>query len=455
MEGALTRLQKSLRERLEKLHEDDALWQGFARAWADECGTAVVADPAALLADCLQKSPVSLSLATVAVAQELGKLATGAGEVPKTLRDVLIGICLVACERRVNDRCRDEGLEKVPNDMRIGVAQQLAAAVIAAVWSGNGLRLRFDDKDREPEVVNLMQDVPPVEFGFQDAKECVMAELQAMIKPSTIDLNSRDRLAALRQIREHGVQSEDFLVAQLEKYAKGDHARPMFGIATAAHHVLDDPELCAYVAATFKVPTFRYGGAVSDIDVTAWQPTRLQADLMSRLGELFEALYRSHTRQPEHPAPAASAVALGDMRFRVALSFAGEHRSYVSKVASALIDKLGRERVFYDDNYEALLAGPKGNNRLQKVYHDQTDLNVVFLGGNYQGSDWCGLEWHAVCDLVKKREEERVMYFKFDDGRVEGVFSIDIAIDCRKRTEAQAAQMILDRLQTTTPKTTP
>lgn len=50
MGEALTRLQKSLRERLEKRHADDALWQGFARAWADECGTAVVADPAAFLA---------------------------------------------------------------------------------------------------------------------------------------------------------------------------------------------------------------------------------------------------------------------------------------------------------------------------------------------------------------------------------------------------------------------
>lgn len=35
-------------------------------------------------------------------------------------------------------------------------------------------------------------------------------------------------------------------------------------------------------------------------------------------------------------------------RFRVALSFPGEHRERVEKIAEALGEKLGRDRVLYD-----------------------------------------------------------------------------------------------------------
>ncbi len=45
-------------------------------------------------------------------------------------------------------------------------------------------------------------------------------------------------------------------------------------------------------------------------------------------------------------------------RFRVALSFPGEKRAFVSQVAERLSQRLGRESVFYDAYYEAELARP-------------------------------------------------------------------------------------------------
>lgn len=39
-------------------------------------------------------------------------------------------------------------------------------------------------------------------------------------------------------------------------------------------------------------------------------------------------------------------------RFKVALSFPGEHRDFMLKVAEKLATRLTRERVFYDEWYE-------------------------------------------------------------------------------------------------------
>jgi hypothetical protein len=55
------------------------------------------------------------------------------------------------------------------------------------------------------------------------------------------------------------------------------------------------------------------------------------------------------------PAPI---LARKGKRFAVALSFPGEHRSYISKVAERLGEVLQRTSVFYDKWYEHELARP-------------------------------------------------------------------------------------------------
>ena len=88
-------------------------------------------------------------------------------------------------------------------------------------------------------------------------------------------------------------------------------------------------------------------------------------------------------------------------RFEIALSFPGEYRDFVKAVADKLSGEVGRERVFYDAYYEAELARPNMDTYLQKLYHDQTELIVVFLCAEYEQKEWCGLEWRAVRDLLR------------------------------------------------------
>jgi hypothetical protein len=92
-------------------------------------------------------------------------------------------------------------------------------------------------------------------------------------------------------------------------------------------------------------------------------------------------------------------------RFSVAMSFPGEHRALIEAVANALADQLTPEKVFYDRYYEHELARPNLDIYLQQIYHDDAELVVTFLCQKYSEKDWCGLEWRAIRDLIKKRRD--------------------------------------------------
>ncbi|MCX7017274.1 MAG: TIR domain-containing protein [Candidatus Sumerlaeota bacterium] len=141
-----------------------------------------------------------------------------------------------------------------------------------------------------------------------------------------------------------------------------------------------------------------------------------------------------------------SASLLREIRFKVAMSFAGEQRAYVAKVVDALRPTLGVDAIFYDHDYQAQLARPNLDTLLQDIYRNQSELIVVFLCAEYAEKQWCGLEWRAVRDIIKSKDNDRVMFVRFDDMPVDGVFSIDGYIDARTFGAQDVASFITQRL---------
>jgi hypothetical protein len=84
---------------------------------------------------------------------------------------------------------------------------------------------------------------------------------------------------------------------------------------------------------------------------------------------------------------------------------------------------------------------------LQSIYHRESRLLVVFLCEAFDQKEWCGLEWRAVRDLIKRRQDEKVLFVRVDDAEIPGVFSIDGYLDMRDHTEQDVAGAILDRLR--------
>lgn len=141
-----------------------------------------------------------------------------------------------------------------------------------------------------------------------------------------------------------------------------------------------------------------------------------------------------------------STTKLEDINFKVALSFPGEKRPYVANVVEQLKRVFGADFIFYDFDYQSQLARPNLDTYLQNIYRNQADLVVVFLCEDYTKKQWCGLEWRAIRDIIKHKEDDKVMFIKFDNASVEGVFSIDGYIDATYHDENSVAQFITERV---------
>lgn len=133
--------------------------------------------------------------------------------------------------------------------------------------------------------------------------------------------------------------------------------------------------------------------------------------------------------------------------FDVAFSFPGEVRPFVKEVAAHLEQHLDSDAYFYDDNYTGQLARPDLDILLQGIYRNRAALVVVFLCAAYERKEWCaGVEFRAIRDIIKSRDHARVMYVRMDDAAVNGVFSIDGAVDGRRHSPEAIARMIKQRV---------
>lgn len=135
------------------------------------------------------------------------------------------------------------------------------------------------------------------------------------------------------------------------------------------------------------------------------------------------------------------------IRFKVALSFPGEVRDYVSAVGRELRKRLPSGTVFYDNDFKAQLAKPNLDTVLQRVYREQSDLVVVFLCAKYDEKPWCGIEWRAIRDIIMSKKDHAVMFMRSDNAEIPGVFPHDGYIDTNRHTPLEAASLILERVR--------
>jgi hypothetical protein len=140
-------------------------------------------------------------------------------------------------------------------------------------------------------------------------------------------------------------------------------------------------------------------------------------------------------------------------RFAVAFSLAGEQRQLVLPVAQEVEAILGRSTVFYDDWYEHLIAGCDADLLLQELYGKGCELVVVCVSGAYGDKPWTRTEHRAVrarlmlpVATADTADRHRVLPVRVGDGEVEGVLLNEIVPDLRGRPAAEAAELIVARL---------
>ncbi|MEB5485015.1 TIR domain-containing protein [Burkholderia pseudomallei] len=181
------------------------------------------------------------------------------------------------------------------------------------------------------------------------------------------------------------------------------------------------------------------------LDIQGWEMSRTHWAVKDE--DLFELLASVGLVDASYVGEGRPTGRVEEMRFRVALSFPGEKREYVAAVATEVKKRLGRDAIFYDKDFTAQLARPNLDTLLQRIYLSNSDLVVVFLCAEYERKEWCGLEWRAIRNIIKNKNDHAIMFMRFDRADVSGAFSIDGYVDLDEYTPLEAARMIVERVR--------
>ena len=112
-------------------------------------------------------------------------------------------------------------------------------------------------------------------------------------------------------------------------------------------------------------------------------------------------------------------VGLTEPEFQVALSFAGEQRTYVREVASELA-KHG-VRAFFDEENEVTLWGKNLIEEFQRIYMTDSHVVVMFISKEYAEKPWTRHERRSALARALQERREYVLPARFDDTVLDGL----------------------------------
>ncbi len=136
-------------------------------------------------------------------------------------------------------------------------------------------------------------------------------------------------------------------------------------------------------------------------------------------------------------------------KYHVALSFAGEDRKYVERVATHL--KTKGVDVFYDKFEEAELWGRDLYTHLSDVYQKLASYTVIFVSEAYGKKLWSNHERKSAQARALEENKEYILPAFFDESvEVPGLLRTTAHISLLNRTPEQFADVIVQKLKTGT-----
>ncbi len=131
--------------------------------------------------------------------------------------------------------------------------------------------------------------------------------------------------------------------------------------------------------------------------------------------------------------------------YHVALSFAGEDRDYVEKVAINL--KAAGVEVFYDLFEEADLWGKDLYAHLSEVYQKKAIYTVIFVSAAYREKLWTNHERRSAQARAFSESSEYILPALFDKTvEIPGLLKTKGHIDLTTKTPEQLADLIVEKL---------
>ncbi len=131
-------------------------------------------------------------------------------------------------------------------------------------------------------------------------------------------------------------------------------------------------------------------------------------------------------------------------KFDIALSFAGENREYVDKVAGLLNQK--GISVFYDLFEEENLWGKNLYDYLTDVYKNQARYTIIFISADYKQKLWPNHERKAMQARAFQESDEYILPVRFDDTDIQGILPTVGYINLKAKTPDKLVELIEKKL---------
>ena len=133
-----------------------------------------------------------------------------------------------------------------------------------------------------------------------------------------------------------------------------------------------------------------------------------------------------------------------DFEYDVCLSFAGEQRDYVEKVAQELTSH--GVRVFFDDYEKAKLWGKDLYSHLDEIYQHLCRYCVLFASKEYADKVWTSHERRSAQARALKEKQEYILPARFDDTPIPGLPDTVHYIDLRRTSPSDLGNLALQKL---------
>ena len=131
--------------------------------------------------------------------------------------------------------------------------------------------------------------------------------------------------------------------------------------------------------------------------------------------------------------------------YDVALSFAGEDRVYVEKVADYLKEKGVKE--FYDDFEKIDLWGKNLYEYLDSVYRKKARYCIMFFSSSYAKKIWTNHERKSAQARAIQEKGEYILPARFDKTEIPGIIPTVGYIDLRSLEPEEFGKLIIEKLK--------
>lgn len=136
---------------------------------------------------------------------------------------------------------------------------------------------------------------------------------------------------------------------------------------------------------------------------------------------------------------------MGKLKFHIALSFAGEDRTYVEKVAKELREN--DVSLFYDKFDEVSLWGRDLYTYLRYIYQNKAYFTVIFISEHYKNKRWTNHERESAQARAFSENREYILPARFDDTEIPGMLPTTGYIKLDKISPKEFASLIIEKLK--------